>query len=114
MQVQGLYRESGTQEFVTQPGAVALTKVVKDGAGKAYTMDIINSAGADRFLYVFDNNAASGTILFPPVKIPAGGLVSIEFLLAIIFNTGLTISSSSTQATYTAAGADFMLRVLYK
>jgi hypothetical protein len=113
-QITGIYRESGTLENVTQPGAAVASVTVKSGAGKAFAIDAINANAAARFLYCFDSLTATGTLLFPPISIPAGGSVSIEWLGQLVFNTGLTLALSTTQTTFAAAGADMMVRVLFK
>lgn len=114
MQVQGFYRESGSLELVTQPGGLAQKYTVKDGAGKLYFLDVVNTAGMDRFLYLFDNITDLGSIIVPPFKISAGATLSIENFHQLVYGTGLTVASSSTQTSYTAAGSDFMIRALYK
>lgn len=114
MQVQGIFWESGASETVTQPGALAQDYTVKDGAGKLFHLDVVNTAGADRFVYVFDNNADSGDLLVPPFKLAAGASVTIDALASVRFSTGLNVASSSTQASYTAAGSDFMIRAVWK
>jgi hypothetical protein len=113
-QVQGLYRESGSSDFVTQPGGLVQKKTIKAGAGKVFYMDIVNTGGGDRYVYVFDNTTDSGNILLPPFKIAAGATLSVEFFHQIIFSVGFTVATSTTQATYTAGAADFMMRVLFK
>jgi hypothetical protein len=109
------FKEFGATTYVTVGGAGEQTKTVKASAGKAYMIDVVNVAGADRFLWVVDNTSDAGTaLLIPPLKIAAGGFVSIQWEAAIEYSTGMTLSSSSTQATYTAAGADLMMRVVFK
>jgi hypothetical protein len=109
------FEEFGSTTYVTVGGAGEQTKTLKAAPGKAYTIDVVNVAGADRFLWVVDDiTDASTALLIPPLKIPAGGFVSIQWQAALKFATGMTVSSSSTQATYTAGGADLMMRVVFK
>ena len=106
------YDEPSTTTYVSQ--VAEASKLVKTGAGKAYTIDIVNVAAADRFCWAFDAVALAGTVAFPPFKIPAGGFISIEWRGPLQFGTGLMIGSSTTQAAFAAGGADFMMRVRSK
>lgn len=113
MQVQGSYFEQGASSYVSQ--AAEEKKAVASAPGRLFTLDVVNAAVADRYIYVFDSLSATGTLLFPPVKASAGGLVSIEYKGTVPFSTGLYVASSTTQATYTASTtSDLMMRAVYK
>ncbi len=107
------YFESGAIAYVSQ--AAEASKVVKATPGKAFSIDVISVAVADRFLFAFDSaGALAGNLLFPPFKIPAGGFVSLEYRGPLTFDTGLVLASSTAQGAFAAGGADLMMRVLHK
>ena len=109
------FEESGITQLVTAAGGAALTHIVKDSPGKLFSLDVVNVAGATRYLYAFNNATAAGTaLLLPPVQVTSGATVSVEYEFPVGFDVGCTISSSTTQGTYTAGGADFMIRAVYK
>lgn len=113
MQIQGSYFEQGVTTYVSQ--ADEEIKVVASGAGKLFALAVTNVSGATVYAYVFDNNAASGTLMLPPVKIPAGETMSVEYQGPMRFDNGCTVASSSTQATYTATTTDDLrIRAVYK
>ncbi len=109
------FKEFGATTYVTVGGAGEQTKTIKATPGKAYMIDVVNVSAGDRFLWIVNNTTDAGVaLLVPPLKITAGGFVSIQWAAAIEYDVGMTVSSSSTQATYTAAGADLMMRVVFK
>lgn len=83
------------------------------GAGALHKIIAINTAGATRYLYIYDNTAASGTILYRGTSIVAAGQSDLTFALGMFCTTGLTIAPSTTQATFTLGGSDFILHVWY-
>lgn len=75
------------------------TTVAKTGAGVLHSI-VINKAGSADTLTVYDNTAASGTIIG---TITVTASVNFVFLYDVAFSTGLTIVSGGTTAgDYTA------------
>jgi hypothetical protein len=117
MQVQGQYAPAGTTWYNSAAAEEAVQ--IKASAGMLFGFVISNSNAADRFIYVFDNTASSGTLLVPPICLQPTGEVgsAVEVFLpyAVPFATGLRIASSSTNATFTASSSsDLRIMALYK
>lgn len=88
---------------------------VHTGKGVVHSIYATNSNAARRWLYVFDNTAAAGTVLLGPYEIPATSFVSVHLQFGKEYGTGLHVAASSTQDTFTAAGAnEFRFNVGYK
>lgn len=115
--IQGPYAPSDADWY--NSSAAEESKQVKTGAGLMFGFIASNSNASDRFLYVFDNTASSGTAIVPPIPLQPSGDVgcAVQFWLpvAVPFSTGLRFASSSTNATFTASSSnDLRLTVLYK
>lgn len=103
MDIQGFYKVSEAQVYIS-PVAGEKTKVLKDGAGLLHYLRVCNTTNAKRYVFVFDNNAASGAALvMPPIVVPPNDQVTIQSF-AFPFDVGCTVSSSTTQTSYTAGG----------
>lgn len=113
-QIQGVYAEAGALHYMSQ--APEAPKTVKASPGLLYGFLVVNTKATDVFLFVFDSAAASGTLLFPPIKITKdGGYASLRLTAAVAFFTGLTFASSSTVAAYTStATSDLYIRAHLK
>lgn len=105
MDINGNYFPSGCTEY-SSAVAGELTRVLKDGAGTLHYLRVNNTTASKVYAFVFDNNAASGTLLMPPIPIAANAHVELNLPGAIPFSTGCTVSSSSTQTSYTGGGAN--------
>ncbi len=99
--------------WYTSQAAEGPAKLVYTGRGVLFRVLIANSNAAARFFWFFDSTTASGTVLLAPVSVAAGGSLDLEFATGLPFNTGLTIGSSSTQATYTGGAGDMLLTAGY-
>jgi hypothetical protein len=115
--IQGPYAPSTASWY--NSSAAEENEQVKTGAGLLFGFIVSNSNAADRFLYVFDNTASSGTAIVPPIPLQptgdVGSAVEVWLPVAIPFATGLRFASSSTNATFTASSSsDLRLTVLYK
>ncbi len=80
--------------------AGAASATLKASGGTFYGLFVTNGGGADTWLHVVDGT----TRLAPPVKVPAGGTISIEFNGGRPFVTSLAWSAR-LGADYTS-GAD--------
>lgn len=87
------------------PVAGELTKVLKTGRGRLHSLRVVNTTAAKIYVFVFDNTAASGTLLMPPIPVAANDHVYLTFF-QIAFATGCTVSASTTPTAYAAAGAN--------
>lgn len=87
------------------PVAGELTKTLKTGRGRLHYLLAANTTAAKIYLFVYDNTAASGTLLMPPIPIAANDAIAWQ-PFAALFGTGCTVSASTTQTVYTAAGAN--------
>jgi hypothetical protein len=70
------------------------TTAVKSGAGYLHSI-VINKAGSADTLTIYDNTAASGTVI---ATITVTASVNQVFLYDVAFSTGLTIVSGGTTA----------------
>lgn len=90
---------------------------VKASAGRLVYLALSNSNAAVQYAYVFDNASAnSGTLLLPPLAVPAGGhiLVNLGDNVSRNATSGIRVAQSSTQATFTlAVGTDFRIAAAY-
>lgn len=108
------FNESGFANYATVV-AGELTSAVKSGAGKLFYLRVANTTAAKRYMFVFDNTAASGTLLCPPIPVAANDSVGLVLPGPLQFATGLTVSSSTAQASYAAGGAnDLQTHAVYK
>lgn len=93
-------RLSHADMTVSQPGAgglpinilTATTTTVTSGSGRLN--HLIAVGGTMGNVTVYDNTAASGTVLFGPATPTAGGLIMAD----IDFSTGLTIVTAAASA----------------
>lgn len=81
------------------------TKLVYTGKAMLHRVFVSNANAAARFLWVWDNTAASGTILIAGVPIAIAGSATVDFPFGIPASTGLFVAMSTTQKTYTATAA---------
>lgn len=104
----------------TQSQTPEQTKAVA-GKGRMTSLIATNVSGSTKYLFAYDNaNAASGTILFGPIPVPADGMVMLEDNALdsdddVDFTNGIFIASSSTSWPFTASGTnDFMFNLTTK
>ena len=100
--------EAGSSWYVS-PVAGERDKVIKAGAGKLFYIRVANTAAAVRYIFIVndDDVAAVGTdLLSPPIPIAANGMVELKLPYPITYGTGLLLSMSTTQTSYTAGGAN--------
>lgn len=93
--------------WYVSPVAGELTVTLKSGRGWLQFVRVCNTTASKIYVFVYDNTAASGTLLCPPIPVEANSQFFIT-TLGYRFATGCTISASTTQTTYTAAGANSM------
>lgn len=91
--------------WYVSPVAGELTKTLKSGAGFLQFIRVCNTTASKIYVFVFDNTAASGTLLCPPIPVEANSHVFMT-TLGWRFVTGCTVSASTTQTSYTGAGAN--------
>lgn len=73
---------------------------------------VSNTAGAVRWIWVFDSATATGNPLLPPIPIAAtNGYVDLPLPYGVPFGVNLTVASSTSGTTFTAGGADFWIGV---
>lgn len=84
-----------------------LTATLRTGTGRLHYVRAFNTTAAKIYIFIFDNTAASGTLLVPPIPVAANDQTELS-TFQIPFVTGCTVSASTTQTTYTAAGANAM------
>lgn len=89
------------------------TSAIKSGGGNVYSILVSNVSASTRYVWVFDNTAASGTKLLSPVQVAAGGIAAFDVPRGRPFTTGCMVASSSTHATFTGAGSDFIVTAEY-
>jgi hypothetical protein len=90
--------------YVSQ--AVQEDQLVATGKGVVHSIYATNSNAAARWLYVFDGTDDTGDVIAGPFQIPTTDYVSVFLQYGKEFSTGLYVAVSSTQDTFTAAGAD--------
>lgn len=105
MDITGFNRPPGASWY-TSPVAGELTKTLKSGRGRLHSMRVVNTTAAKIYVFVFDNTAASGTLLMPPIPVAANDQVQLQPFASVPFATGCTVSASTTPTAYTAAGAN--------
>lgn len=98
------FNAAGLSWYVS-PVAGELTKTLKSGKGTLQFLQVCNTTASKIYVFVFDNTAASGTLLFPPIPVAANDHFFI-LTMGRRFTTGCTVSSSSTQKSYTGGGAN--------
>ena len=89
--------------------AAEAAKQVRTGKGVLHSLYVFNVQATVRYLWVYDNTAASGTVLMGPFEVPSLKGVSIESLTGNPFDTGLHVASSTSGAAFVAGGADFFI-----
>lgn len=112
MQIQGQYAPHGSSWY--NSSAAEAEKQVKTSPGLLYAIAITNSNAAIRYAYLWDSLSATGAVILPPVPVGIGAQTIIWLPYAIPFTIGLRVSSSSTNATFTLATADFRIAALFK
>lgn len=103
MDISGFTKADGT--WYASPVAGELTKTLKSSRGRLHYLRACNTTAAKIYVFVFDNTAASGTLVCPPIPVAANDVQELK-TFQVPFTTGCTISASTTQTTYTAAGAN--------
>lgn len=99
--------------WYVSPLAGELTKTLKSVSGQLIYLRGCNTTASTIYIFVFDNTAASGTLLMPPIPVTANSQYEIK-TFSMRFATGCTVSASTTQTSYTAAGANAMhIHALY-
>lgn len=97
--------------------ALEASRVVKASAGTLFRLTAFNNNAATRYLQVFDATSApaEGTVpSIPPVEVLAGKTVMVEYTGdGRSFSTGITVLNSSTAATKTIGGSDFLFDAQY-
>ena len=91
--------------WYVSPVAGEQTKTLKSGAGQIHYGRFCNTTAAVIYVFVFDSLTASGTLLCAPFPVPANGSVELKTFMKK-FTTGCTVSCSSTQVSFTIAGAN--------
>lgn len=104
MDITGINATARTTSYVS-PVAGELTKTLKTGVGYLQYLRACNTTATAIYVFVFDNTTASGTLLTAPIPVPANGHFELN-AYGIRFATGCTLSASTSQTTYTAAGAN--------
>lgn len=99
------FNATNAATFYTSPVAGELTKTLKTGRGRLLYLRAVNTTAAKIYVFVYDNTAASGTLLMPPIPVEANQQAEIK-TFGIPFVTGCTISASTTPTAYAAAGAN--------
>lgn len=105
MDITGFNGPPGSSWY-SSPVAGELTKTLKSGRGRLHSLRVVNTTVSKIYVFVFDNTAASGTLLMPPIPVASNDQVQLQQVFQIPFVTGCTVSASTTQTTYTAAGAN--------
>jgi hypothetical protein len=84
--------------------APELSKLLVSRAGGLASLVVENKGAAILYAFVFDGiDAATGTLIYPPIPIPINGLAKLEERYMIPFKKGLFVSVSTTDAAYTVA-----------
>lgn len=114
MQIQGQYAPAGSTWYTS--ASVEESVQVKGSPGLLFSIAATNTNESARFLFLFDNaSAASGSLIFPPIPVAAGGQTVVALPFAIPFTAGLRVAASSTSEEFTAAaGDDIWLTALYR
>jgi hypothetical protein len=105
--------ESGASRYVS-PIAGEQTKLLKGAqagnaaaaGGKLFRLRVCNTTAAIIYALVFDG-ISSDPLIMAPVPIPANGQTMVDLTAGpVTFVNGLTIASSTSAVTNTAAGAN--------
>lgn len=105
MDITGFNKPPNSVRYIS-PVAGELTKTLKTGVGRLHELRVANTTAAKIYVFVFDNTAASGTLLMAPIPVAANDQYIPPQMSQRSFATGCTISASTTQTSYTAAGAN--------
>lgn len=102
-----LANASGATRFVSNGAAVSGT--AKSGAGFIFSLYARNdNASTTLYLWGFDNTAASGTLVFAPIKLTAGAQLFLDTTYFTSFghslSTGFTWGFSTSGSSYSAHG----------
>lgn len=109
-QIQGRYQDPLARRYASQAPEEVI--VVKDSPGILYSLFVMNLSSSAVSVYVFDNGAASGDLLYPPIRLSAsGGSVNIDPEEAEPFVNGLTVAPSSALSPFTPTGTDDLMVV---
>jgi len=86
-----------------------------DNAKKLFYLRVANTTNAVRYVHVYDNTAASGTPLCPPLVLAANGERELQLPFPMQATTGITLSPSTSQTSVTGGGAnDLQIHALFK
>jgi hypothetical protein len=83
---------------------------------RVFDVTVFNSHTADLYIHIFDATAtpAAGTVPLAPLKLLAGETRSYSWDVASRkFTNGVVVAASTTPATFTNAGAVFLIDVTY-
>lgn len=100
------FRKPNGSTFYVSPVAGELTKTLKAAAGFLHYGRFVNTTAAKIYVFLFDNTAASGTLLCPPIPVAPNDQFEFKMVAALQYATGCTVSASTTPTSYTAAGAN--------
>lgn len=103
MDINGSYAPAGSTWYASAVGGEK-TVTLKSVAGKLHYLRVANTTGSTIYAFVFDSTDATGTLLMPPIPLAAHAHYELQPPFAIPFGTGCTVSTSSTQTSYTAGG----------
>lgn len=95
-------------------GSAESAAQVATGPGYVSSLSVKNVSASTRYVYVFDGTSSSGTRIEGPFTLASGAGIALGFsdertALGMRYTTGLYVGSSSTLATYTAAGGTDLL-----
>lgn len=114
MQIQGQYAPAGATWYTS--AAVEEARQLKASPGLLFALAVTNTSDTIRYLFLFNHaSASSGTLIYPPIPIAAGGQTVVALPFAIPFSVGLRAASSSTDHAFTASsGNDVWITAVYK
>lgn len=99
------YNSPPQATWYASPVAGELTKVLKSARGRLHYLRVVNTTAAKIYVHVYDNTAASGTLLTAPIPVAANDQFTLQ-TFQIPFTNGCTVSASTSATSYVAAGAN--------
>lgn len=87
------------------------TKLIGSGHGILCSVFVFNVSASAKYVFIFDNTSATGTILAGPFPVEANQGIAISFTDSPVeFALGAFVASSTSASTYAASGtADFRI-----
>lgn len=82
------------------------SKLVYTGAAVLHSVAVHNVGASAAYLWVFDGTTSSGTVILPPIKVPADGDVTVDIMYGRKCSTGIFIALSSSASSYSLIGSD--------